>query len=518
MNKAAAEMKARALATTNAKSDRLLASTYHTFGLRVLETHRGLAGLVGLDAIDILDAPDAEQLVTEIASARGLDRPDSWYWRLSQRRLRDRQLTGPLATLDEIYSDRKRELGVLDFDDLVIFAANVLTANPPVAESWALRYPHLLIDEFQDTNAVQFRMVRALARHASTVTVVADDDQAIMRFAGADAGNVVTFASELGAHPYPLSYNHRCRRLIVEAANRLIAHDSLASGRQMRWIHDGGSVKAAAHAHAEAEASWLAAEIRERVDAGARPHDFAVLARTARRADATIAALLSEGLPVNDWRTQPRPDEARAFVAVCLAFLRARLSPRMIGRARDILGFSGDEPDSFLLLENNAESPISAALGDLKIEAFQGMTPSAIIDRVLDIATDNAPEHVPGVSAIAEQVQAFQAYDPEFSTEHLLDHLSLGMPAHGAPTESGGVKVSTLHRTKGLEWPFVWIIGLEHDTLPSYFADSPEDLRDERRLLFVGICRAERCLTLSHVRSLNEWPKRRSRFLDELKL
>jgi DNA helicase-2/ATP-dependent DNA helicase PcrA len=513
MNKAAAEMKARALAVTGAPSPRLLASTFHTFGLRLLDTHREL---VGLEDIDVLDAPEAEALVTELANEMGLTRPERWPWLISQQRLRDRPLSGSAARLEQAYAERKRTLGVVDFDDLVVFAADVLSNNPAVAESWALRYPHLLIDEFQDTNAVQFRMVRALARHALTITVVADDDQAIMRFAGADAGNVTAFVSELGAVTYPLTYNYRCRRRIVEAANRLIASDSHASGRQMRWIHDGGETASEVHGTVEAEASWLVAEIAAQIDGGARPRDLAVLARTTRRTDAVIDALQRVGLPVNDWRTAAQPDEARAYLTVSLAFLRARLSARMLQRAHELLGFVGDERETHLLLEHNSDAFVAAELTALKDDVFSGMQPSAIVDRVRSIAAEASPQHAPGIASMVDQVRAFEAYDPDFSTEHLLDHLALGMPAHGAPTDSGGIKVSTLHRTKGLEWPHVWIVGLEEETLPFYLADGPEDISDERRLLFVGVCRAELGLTLSRVRSLNGWPKSASRFLDEL--
>ena len=517
MNKAAAEMKARALAATKAPSHRLLASTYHTFGLRILDTNREL---LGIEEIDILDAQEAEDLVTEEAEALGLERPDGWHWRLSRRRLRDLPLRGDLSRLAANYAGRKKDLGVVDFDDLLVLSADLLAEHDTLAESWALRYPHVLIDEFQDTNAVQFRLVRALAQHATTVSVVADDDQAIMGFAGADSGNVRTFVSELGAVVYPLSVNHRCRRRVVEAANQLIRCDPLASQRQMEWRRDGGSVEVSAHFDLEAEAGWLVREVNEVLTMdGVEPRDLAVLARTGPRTDVAIRALRNAGLPVNDWRTSWEAHEARAYLVTSLAFLRARLSPRQRLRASELLGLSGEAEETFELLDLNVGTPVADELIRLRDDAFQGMSPSEIVHRVALIVEDIDETQAEAISAVAGQIEAFEEHDPEFSTEHLLDHLALGAPAHGAPTESGGIKVATLHRTKGLEWPHVWILGLEDDTLPFYLAkDDPDDVRDERRLFFVGICRAEDSLRLSRVGSIKGWTKTPSRFLTELGL
>ncbi len=518
MNKAAAEMKARALDATGVSSERLRASTYHTFALHLLETH---GELVGIDQIDVLDAVDQEELVAELVVLHGLNegrRFKRWHGDISAQRLRDIPLEGDLRRLNDAYEARKRELGSVDFDDLIVFAADLLTEHPQIAESWGLRFSHLLIDEFQDTNAAQFRIVRALARYTKTVTVVADDDQAIMRFAGADAGNVHAFVSELGAEEHHLTLNHRCRARIVEAANRLIAHDPFASGRQMTAKDPDGEVAFVLHNSPEEEACWLVEDVQRRLDDGAMPHDLAVLAPRRTRAEHVLAALRSADLPVSDWLTVPGRDPARAYLTACLAFLRASLSPRLLRQAHELLGFTGEECATQALLEANAGNATATALLELREEAFQGMRPSAMVVRIVELVRPIDPKQAGRIAAIADEVAAFEQYDPEYSPQHLLDHLALGMPSHGAPTGSSGIKLSTLHRTKGLEWPHVWIVGLEEDTLPFFAARTAQEVGDARRALFVGICRARDSVTLCGVEFPNgNWYKPPSRFLAEIR-
>src|SRR5205823_6626295 len=151
-------------------------------------------------------------------------------------------------------------------------------------EAYAARYPHLLVDEFQDTNSAQFAIVRALSAQSETVSVFADDDQAIYRFAGAEAENIRRFIQELGATVYPLTVNYRCRERIVECANLLLAADRRASGRRMRSYHSGGEVRCLTFGATSDEASFVADEIRDLVKREAvRPYEIAVLARSGYR-------------------------------------------------------------------------------------------------------------------------------------------------------------------------------------------------------------------------------------------
>jgi superfamily I DNA/RNA helicase len=148
----------------------------------------------------------------------------------------------------------------------------------------------------------------------------------------------------------------------------------------------------------------------------------------------------------------------------------------------------------------------------------RGNTPVEIVLRQVQAAVEAVDSELAySLNSVLEGVQAFRKHDPDFTLEHLLVELSLGTPG-GAPTEGGGVKLASLHRTKGLQWPHVYLVGMEEETLPDHRSvDDEEELRQERRLCFVGVCRAEERLTLTRVKALRGYMKAPSRFLREMK-
>src|SRR5207245_2013953 len=169
------------------------------------------------------------------------------------------------------YQALKQTEGVVDFDDLLVYTVQLFERYPEVAKAYGTRYSHLLLDEFQDTNAVQFGLVQSLAKHAKTVSVFADDDQAIFRFAGADSENIVRFTQKLKAKEYPLSINYRCRSEIVARANLLIQADPSTSGRQMTAKREGGTVTVRVYGTPEQEASGIVSEISTLLGQGVEP-------------------------------------------------------------------------------------------------------------------------------------------------------------------------------------------------------------------------------------------------------
>jgi DNA helicase-2/ATP-dependent DNA helicase PcrA len=200
-NKAAAEMKARALGVAAVTSGRIQASTCHTFGLRLLRSH---GELVGIDPdFEILDRDDQETFAAEVAHAAGVGaRRARWsYLRLR----REQAIEQSVAAFGEAYEAAKRAEHVVDFDDLIVYTADLLEQRGEVAEAYGTRFRHLLVDEFQDTNAAQFAIVHTLCEHVATVSVFADDDQAIYQFVGAEAENIRRFIAALGAREYPLT-------------------------------------------------------------------------------------------------------------------------------------------------------------------------------------------------------------------------------------------------------------------------------------------------------------------------
>ena len=513
-NKAAAEMKARALGTSNVTSDRISASTFHTFGLRVLQSHGDLTP-VGRE-FETLDETEISELTAEVAAEIGLP---NFYYQWSFHRLRRQEPSNPaVRRFADAYEATKRARGVADFDDLITYTAQLLIENEAIAEALATRWPHVLVDEFQDTNAAQFAIVRALFPHAETVSVFADDDQAIYRFAGAESENVRRFLTELSAAEFPLTINYRCREAIVSRANRLIAADPSASGRQMRAHYPGGEVRVLQFGDQRDESIELADEIAGLVNAGVNPWDIAILGRAAFRVTPLMHELNGQGVLINNWLTHTYDTPERRTLKTCLAIMRGAMSERQAQNLRELLKLDdGEGTDPEEMLQPHESRPAVAGLLTARELAWRGGRPSEVVRAVEDAVRHIDSELADRIATIADDTASFEDADPDFTLDHLLADLTLGSVG-GPPTAGGGVKFATLHRTKGLQWPHVYILGLEDGRMPDYRATSAQDIAEERRTCFVGVCRAEHVLTLTHTRSYSGRLLAPSQFLAEMGL
>ena len=512
-NKAAAEMKARALGAAAVVSRRIQANTFHTFGLRVLRSH---GALVGIDPdFEILDRDEQEAFAAEAAHAAGVRaRRVDW----SHFRLR-REVAGDASVVafGRAYEAAKRAARVVDFDDLIVYSADLLEHHDEIAETYGTRFSHLLIDEFQDTNAAQFAIVKALSECVTTVSVFADDDQAIYRFAGAEAENIRRFISALGARKYPLTLNYRCREAIIAPANRLIAADPGASGRQMRHVHKGGEVQHRAFRDEDTEARSIAREIQSLVEnEGVAAADISVLVRAAWRAKPLLETLERAGVPTTNWLGAAFEPPERQMLGVILSVLRATVNDRMAKKLCKLLDVAETaERNVQAFLEHAAQALAVPELLRLRDLAYGEAGPSAVIAQAQLCASALDAKTAEAMTPIVDAVAALEADDPDFTLEHVLSELALGGVGL-APTAGGGVKVASLHRTKGLQWPRVYIVGLEQGMLPDYRTKTEAELSEERRACFVGVCRAETHLTLTRIRQFRGFRKPPSIFLKEM--
>ncbi len=512
-NKAAAEMKARALGVAAVTSGRIQASTFHTFGLRLLRSH---GELVGIESdFEVLDREEQETFAAEAAHAAGV-RVQRARW--SYLRLRREEVISESArAFADAYEAAKRAARLVDFDDLIVYAADLLEEHAEIAEAYGTRFSHLLVDEFQDTNAAQFGIVRALCAHVATVSVFADDDQAIYRFAGAEAENIRRFIAALGAREYPLTFNYRCREAILTHANRLIAADPEASGRQMRHVYEGGEVRHLTFRDEASEAGSIAREIQSLVDdEGVTPSDICVLARAAWRATPILETLERVGIPTTNWLGEAFEPPERQMLGVILSALRGSVNERQAKKLYELL----DTPDSGernvqALLEGAGDGSVVTELLRLRDLAYTDAMPSDVIEQAQVCASAVDAGLAAAMTPIIEAVAELEAEDPEFTLEHVMSELALGGIGL-APTAGGGVKVASLHRTKGLQWPHVYIVGLEQGTLPDYRTETEAALSEERRACFVGVCRAETHLTLTRFEQYRSFSKPPSIFLEEM--
>lgn len=350
-----------------------------------------------------------------------------------------------------------------------------------------------------------------------TVGVFADDDQAIFEFAGAEAENVKRFIAELKAKEYPLSVNYRCAEKIVKLGNLLIKSDPCSSGRQMEPYKAGGRVRYLRFPNPEAEAEAITTEIQALVASGAKPIQFAILVRGGYRVQTIVKELESVGLPVERWYGPGYDSKARKAVEVCLSVARGKLTDRQIRRLSDLIGLKDTGERTTKKLLSIADSgPAIKPLKAINELVWQGARPRELLRHAKDCIAQVKPELVSGIDQIIDSVKVIEAHDPDFALDQLLSELGLG-GISGSPTQGNTIKITTVHKAKGLQWPRVYFVGLEEGHLPDHRSDKdPKKMREERRACFVGVCRAEEDLTLSSVDVWGTWTRTRSRFLDQM--
>jgi DNA helicase II / ATP-dependent DNA helicase PcrA len=511
-NKAAAEMKSRALDIASVPSRRFTASTFHTFCAEVLRGHGALLG-VSQD-YEILQGKEARQIGLEIADRNGM--PRAIVQQFSDARLRRQSLGAELERFGQLYWTAKRKITALDFDDLVSLVAVLFGTRQDVVQAYATKYPHILVDEFQDTNAVQLVIVQNLASAAKTISIFADDDQAIFGFAGAEAANISRFIQMSGATIYPLTVNYRSAGNIVAVANGIIAATPSSSGRQMKSYREGGSVELRCYGTAEEEATDIGAQIAGHISSGGATTDVAVLVRSGWRADLIFSDLQRRGIPVSDWRGESHAPESRRLLAACLATVRGNINMRQLQILSDVMGVeptTGMATEPFLT--KYAARPLARGLSEMRDLVFSGASPYEIARAAQKAVSAQDAELGAWLMEVVESVAHFELYDKEFSLEHLLSELALGSLGR-APTNSGGVKIASLHRTKGLQWKTVYMIGMEEGHHPDFRSASESQLIEERRLCFVGTSRAEHRLVVTWSRQTQGWGRLPSRFLKEM--
>lgn len=510
-NRAAAEMKQRALEATAVRSDRLWAGTYHSFGAQILRDHGGLVG-VPTD-FEILDQDEAREFAQGAGAAEGLG---DWFDAWQKVRLHGVPASERIARFGAVYEEAKRAEGLVDFDDLIVYPVQIFRAQPGIPHGYALRYPHVLIDEFQDTNGLQLEIVLTLSGKAKTVSVFADDDQAILSFVGARSEHVHALIADLNAREYPLMTNYRCREVIAGAANRLMAADPRTSGRRMQPGRSGGEVRVWSFGDEYQEAKAIVADILAAIGDGVSASDIAVLSRTGARLTALRDELHRQGVDAVDWSGERYGSECRRFAKACLALVRGRLSSRQAVRLCELLEVHDPgNRSSRDFLAALPGSPARDALEECVTKAVAGSRSSDVVRAVQNVAEALRPDLVEGLGRLVIDLSAAEDRDSDRSLDHLLSDLALGS-ASLAPPEEGGIKIATLHKTKGLEWRRVFLVGMEDDHLPHYLSQGAQEVSEERRVCFVGVCRAEEQVTLSWCEERRGWSKQPSRFLAEM--
>jgi DNA helicase II / ATP-dependent DNA helicase PcrA len=480
------------------------------------------------------------------------------------------------------YQRRLRAANALDFDDLIMTTVNILQAFPDVAEHYRRRFRHVLVDEYQDTNHAQYQLVKELvgpvqaedetyAVPPAELVVVGDADQSIYAFRGATIRNIVEFEQDYpDARTILLEQNYRSTQTILQAANSVIAKNPERRKKSL-WTDSGDGPQIVGYVgdNEHDEAAFVAQTIDELGDEfGVKPKDVAVFYRTNAQSRALEEVFVRVGLPykvVGGTRFYERRE-----VKDALAYLRVISNPADTVNLRRIINVPkrgiGDRAEACVAaLAERERIPFIAALGrpedapgiaTRSVAAIKGFTGlleelgriheddeqgvGALLEAVIDksgylkeLRASHDPQDETRVENLAELVAVAQEFDETraetgevASLEDFLEQVSLVADADEIPdndeaADQGVVTLMTLHTAKGLEFPVVFLTGMEDGTFPHLrsLAD-PKELEEERRLAYVGITRARERLHLSRAAVRSAWGAPQynpaSRFLDEI--
>ena len=570
-NKAAAEMRGRIESLLSMPADALWIGTFHGLSHRMLRRHWREARLP--QSFQILDQDDQERLVRKIIREQKLDE-QRWVPREVQgfinsskdegrrsRNLSDRNdpTRKQLIHLYQLYEARCETAGVVDFAELMLRSFEILRDVPGLGDYYRERFRHILVDEFQDTNGIQYDWIRQLVGKTGAPFVVGDDDQSIYRWRGARVENMQHFRREFGATVYKLQQNYRSTGVILAAANAVIAKNTDRMGKELWTAVKGGEpIRVYAAFNERDEADFVIDRIREHQRRGLPLSAAAVLYRSNAQSRAFEESLMASRIPYRVYgglRFFERAEikDALAYLRLTqsrdddIAFERVvNLPARGIGGATlELLRNDARDHGRSLWKAGLAQAEILPARAAGALRGFY-----ALIDR-LSVAIAELPLHEQvkhviehsglrdhhakekdnngeaRVENLDELVNAAEAFQPERNDEELsplasfLAHATLESGETQAATGLDCVQLMTLHAAKGLEFPTVFVVGLEEGLFPSeHSAFDADRLPEERRLCYVGLTRAMQRLYLTHAESRRIFGRTSyrepSRFLSEL--
>jgi DNA helicase-2/ATP-dependent DNA helicase PcrA len=563
-NKAAREMFTRLAAMLPVNPRGMWIGTFHGLANRLLRAHHREAGLP--QAFQILDQQDQLSAVKRLARAMNVDEdrfpPREIQHFIAARKeegLRPRELeardeaTRRFAELYAAYDEQCQREGVVDFAELLLRSFELLARNELLREHYAARFRHVLVDEFQDTNRLQYRWLKLVAGREASLFAVGDDDQSIYSFRGANVANLGEFEREFAkGHVIRLEQNYRSQGAILNAANALIAHNRKRLGKNLWTAAGEGELLRVYEGGSDAEeARFIVEEVQALARQGARLADMAVLYRSNAQSRVLEHALFGARVPYRVYgglRFFERAEVKHALAYLRLAaspgddnaFLRvANFPPRGIGartieqlqeaaKARGVSLFEAIDPDSkagaFSKLVNELRSetanlPLAEAVEHViarsgLIEHYKGEREGA--DRI-----ENLAELVNAAAAFTEEerdAESGEAVDPITA---FLTHAALEAGEHQAGEGRDALQLMTVHSAKGLEFDAVFLSGLEEGLFPHEQSLLERDgLEEERRLAYVAITRARRRLYLTHAQTRMLHGQTRynlpSRFLEEI--
>lgn len=578
-NKAAREMRERALALSPATKDTLIA-TFHSMCVRIL---RREADHIGYNRnFTIVDPGEQRTLMKRIVKALNLD-PKKWSERSilatisnAKNDLLDERAyelgasdlySQTVARCYKAYQEELRRSEAMDFDDLIMMTLRLFDQNPDVLAYYQQRYQYIHVDEYQDTNHAQYQLVTLLASRFKNICVVGDADQSIYGWRGADMQNILDFEKDYpDARVVLLEENYRSTKKILQAANEVIQHNRHRRPKKL-WTQnaDGEQIVYYRANDERDEAVFVASTISNMcLELGKSFKDFAVLYRTNAQSRTIEEALLKSNIPytmVGGTKFYSRKEirDVIAYLTVVanpsdnISFERIVNEPKRgvgPGTLDKLRQFAYGQEQSLLEAASSLEqSPLkgkaaqailalASLLSDLRAD-LDRLSITALAEALLEksgyldmLRVQNTLESQARIENIEEFLSVTKSFDDVSAQqqEHeagidrlgrFLNDLALIADSDDGNAETAEVTLMTLHAAKGLEFPVVFLIGMEEGVFPlARAAEDQDELEEERRLAYVGITRAEECLFLTNANTRTLFGKssynRPTRFLKEM--
>lgn len=551
-NKAAGEMRERVDKIVGFGSESIWVSTFHSSCVRML---RRFIDRLGYDTnFTIYDTDDQKTLMKDICKRLDID----------TKVYKERVILAAISSAkDELISPEEYEINVmsdfskrkialaykeyqkelkknnaLDFDDLIVKTVELFRSCPDVLEYFQDRFQYIMVDEYQDTNTAQFKFVSLLAEKYRNLCVVGDDDQSIYKFRGANIGNILGFEKVFpDAKVVRLEQNYRSTQNILNAANQVI-QNNMERKRKSLWTEneEGEKLHFRQFMNAHEEAEYIVGDISKKVrEHDGEYRDFAILYRTNAQSRLFEEKFLMANIPyklvggVNFYARKEikdllaylkTVDNARDDLAVrrIINVPKRGIGATTLGRVQD---YAAERGISFYNALREAENISSLGRAAVKVAPFvnfiqslrsklEYLSPSELLKDIIENTgyveelraegTEEAEARIENIDELITKVVTYEEENEDPTLSGFLEEVALVADIDSVDGDDNQVLLMTLHSAKGLEFPYVYLAGMEDGIFPSYMtitADDPTEIEEERRLCYVGITRAMKDLTLT---------------------
>ncbi len=573
-NKAAGELKERIEAVGGEGADEVWAATFHSTCARILRRYGDRLGFTS--HFTIYDTDDSRRLMKEILKQLNIDEKFLSHKTVLNEiskykdKMQEPKDVKGIASYDSrvkyiaecyaMYQQRLLTSDAMDFDDLINYTIKLFEQNPDVLEYYQNRFKYVMVDEYQDTNKSQYRLISLLSRRNGNLCVVGDDDQSIYRFRGATIENILSFENEFkGAVVIRLEQNYRSTGTILDAANNVIKNNTERKGKTL-WTENPKGERIVLHTASSErdEAMFIAKTILDGVAAGRSFSDFAVLYRMNAQSSAVEQSLSRSGIPhrvIGGHRFYDREE-----IKDMTSYLQVINNPhddirlrRIINRPKRAIGEAtmtkvaeigaGIGESVYSVIRHASDYPTLARAAS-KLEAFAQLIDgfveasqsgdyslAELYNLVLEhtdyknyliAEKDDYEQRIENIDELSSNIIKFQEdYGDDATLGAFLEEISLMTDIDNYNADADSVVMMTLHSAKGLEFPIVFIPGMEDGVFPSMATImEPGELNEERRLAYVGITRAKEKLYLIKTRERmlfgSTTHNRESRFVSEI--